>query len=262
MAKKTMKKKSKPVKKTPKAGGASRATGKSAKKKTVSKPSVKVAKKDTTKRTPKGSAKATLPKKAKTVEKKPAAKKASKTTAPSPAAAAPPRRTKRQLEPFRRLLVEKHTSLLQAYTNSKGSTRENTSDGTEDYIDYAVSSYDRDFTLSLTEMERKQIRLVEEALRRIERREYGRCMQCGQEIPEKRLLVEPWARHCIRCQELEEQGLLQQQGFDRDYDDDEELDDEVVVDTEEDAEPPVEDEESPDSDDDTDDDADDDELKV
>jgi hypothetical protein len=27
-------------------------------------------------------------------------------------------------------------------------------------------------------------------------------------IPVPRLEVEPWARHCVRCQELEEQGLL------------------------------------------------------
>ena len=38
----------------------------------------------------------------------------------------------------------------------------------------------------------------------------GNCLQCGQEIPEKRLEVEPWARHCIRCQEYEEQGLLEE----------------------------------------------------
>ena len=43
--------------------------------------------------------------------------------------------------------------------------RERQADGTEDYIDYAVSSYDRDFTLSLTELERRQMLLVEDALR-------------------------------------------------------------------------------------------------
>ena len=87
-------------------------------------------------------------------------------------------------------------------------------DGTEDYIDYAVSSYDRDFTLSLSEMERKQLVLAEEALRRIARGEFGTCLNCGQEIPEKRLEVEPWARYCIRCQELDEQGLLVDRLFD------------------------------------------------
>jgi hypothetical protein len=35
------------------------------------------------------------------------------------------------------------------------------------------------------------------------------CLQCGREIPRKRLDVQPWARHCVACQELEEKGLLQ-----------------------------------------------------
>jgi DnaK suppressor protein len=124
---------------------------------------------------------------------------------------------------FRQILLERHRSLVQAYASSKDQTRDIATDGTEDYIDYAVSSYDRDFSLSLNEMERRRIRLVEEALKRIDRGEYGNCMQCGQEIPEKRLEVEPWARHCVRCQELEEQGLLQQRAFETDYDEDEVL---------------------------------------
>jgi DnaK suppressor protein len=116
---------------------------------------------------------------------------------------------RRKLKQFSKVLVERHKNLLKTYANTKGNTRNTASDGTEDYIDYAVSSYDRDFSLSLTEMERKQIRLVEEALQRIDAGTYGTCQQCEQEIPEKRLEVEPWARHCIRCQELEELGLLE-----------------------------------------------------
>ena len=75
-----------------------------------------------------------------------------------------------------------------------------------------MNSYAKEFLLSLTELDRKQLILVEEALRRIDRGEYGRCQQCGEEINRKRLEVQPWARHCVRCQELEEQGLLPQYG--------------------------------------------------
>jgi DnaK suppressor protein len=116
---------------------------------------------------------------------------------------------RRMMARFSKLLMEKHQDLVRAYHATKGDTRAATSDGTEDYIDYAVNSYDRDFMLSLTEMERKQLRLVEDALLRLSRKEFGNCLECGQEIPEKRLEVEPWARFCIRCQELDEQGLLE-----------------------------------------------------
>ena len=124
----------------------------------------------------------------------------------------------RSLRRFRQMLLQKYDDLVRAYNSSRGDTRRVTTDGTEDYIDYAVSSYDRDFSLSLSEMERTQMRLIEDALRRIERGEYGDCQQCGEPIPEKRLEVEPWARHCVRCQALEEQGLLAQRPYDADYD--------------------------------------------
>jgi DnaK suppressor protein len=144
--------------------------------------------------------------------------------APAPRRVARPPRDaawRRRMARFREVLVGRHQALQEAYRTGKGSTRETTSDGTEDYIDYAVSSYDRDFMLSLTEMEQRQMVLIEEALRRLDRGEFGRCQQCGQDIPEKRLEVEPWARHCVRCQELEEQGLLllqQPGGLDGEFD--------------------------------------------
>jgi DnaK suppressor protein len=115
---------------------------------------------------------------------------------------------RRRLREFRKRLFERQQVLMQSYTNNKDTRMPNV-DGTEDYIDYAVSSYDRDFMLSLSEMDRHQLRLVEEALIRIDRGEFGRCLQCSVDIPVKRLEVEPWARHCIRCQELDEQGLLE-----------------------------------------------------
>ena len=138
----------------------------------------------------------------------------------------------RTVRRFRQILLNKYHGLVRAYNSAKGDTRRVTTDGTEDYIDYAVSSYDRDFSLSLSEMERTQIRMIEDALRRIDRGEYGDCLQCGEPIPEKRLEVEPWARHCVRCQALEEQGLLQARPYDADYEEGEEGGEEEFVEVE------------------------------
>ncbi len=111
--------------------------------------------------------------------------------------------------------------MIQAYQTAKGDSRNRLDDGTEDYIDYAVSSYDREFLLSLTELEQKHLMLVEEALDRIDRAEkFGRCAQCAVEIPDKRLEVQPWARYCVHCQELDEKGLLWADEGDDDSDDD------------------------------------------
>lgn len=170
---------------------------------------------------PKKTAKKTLKKTVKKTAKKARRVAAKPELSPQERRAAAAAQRKR-LRAFGRLLLNRREALLQAYHSTKVDTRDPKMDGTEDYIDYAVSSYDRDFTLSLTEMERRQLLLVEEALTRIKRREYGKCLNCQQVIPEKRLEVEPWARFCIRCQELEEQGLLEERAFDSDFDEEEE----------------------------------------
>jgi DnaK suppressor protein len=143
---------------------------------------------------------------------------------------------------FRDLLLKKRQDLMRAYAISKGDSQAELDNGTEDYVDYAVNSYAREFLLSLTELDRKHLLYVEEALNRIDRGEYGYCQQCGEDINLKRLEVQPWARHCLKCQELEEKGLLPQFPFHVGDDEEpaEEPDDLPPIDEE--AEPEVEDE--------------------
>lgn len=117
---------------------------------------------------------------------------------------------RREFERYRKPLLERQRELMRDYLESKREGRTGHDSGTEDYIDYAVSSYAKEFVMSLTEMDRKQLLQVEEAVRRIDRGEFGRCQQCGEDINPRRLEVAPWARYCVRCQELEEQGLLPQ----------------------------------------------------
>lgn len=142
------------------------------------------------------------------------AKTAAKPPAGTAAKAAKKRARRAEFERYRHLLIDRQRELTQAYQTSKRDSQSTGSDsGTEDYIDYAVSSYTKEFLLSLTEMDRKQLLLVEEALKRIDRNEFGLCQQCSEAISPKRLEVAPWARYCVRCQELEEQGLLPQYVF-------------------------------------------------
>jgi DnaK suppressor protein len=160
---------------------------------------------------PAKAAKKPAPPAARSVPKAPAAKAVARpAAAPARPTKAARRARSKEIDHYRALLVERQRELLEAYNTSKGDRRVHADSGTEDYIDYAVSSYAKEFLLSLSEMDRKQILLVKEALDRIARREYGNCQQCSQEISRKRLEVAPWARYCIRCQDLEEQGLLPQ----------------------------------------------------
>ncbi|MFH0899938.1 MAG: TraR/DksA C4-type zinc finger protein [Pseudomonadota bacterium] len=67
--------------------------------------------------------------------------------------------------------------------------------------DEAQRAQARDFGTRLAESKVVLAQRIEEALRRITRGEYGRCIDCGQQIETARLLLIPWAQ---RCQEDEE----------------------------------------------------------
>jgi RNA polymerase-binding transcription factor DksA len=53
-----------------------------------------------------------------------------------------------------------------------------------------------------------RIGLIEEALARVERGEYGRCVVCGKEIPEERLELVPETAYCVDDAEREQKGSL------------------------------------------------------
>jgi len=45
-------------------------------------------------------------------------------------------------------------------------------------------------------------------LERVKDGTYGLCVSCQGEVQVKRLEAVPWARHCIECQEKQDEGLL------------------------------------------------------
>ncbi len=79
---------------------------------------------------------------------------------------------------------------------------------TPDPVDLAVRNYSKNVMLAVSENESRQLLLINEALTRIADDEYGICQNCEQAINPKRLNAVPWARYCLNCQELLEQGLL------------------------------------------------------
>jgi DnaK suppressor protein len=79
---------------------------------------------------------------------------------------------------------------------------------TPDPVDLAVRNYSKNVMLAVSENESRQLTLIDEALRRIDGDEYGECQNCENPIQAKRLAAIPWARYCLACQELIEQGEL------------------------------------------------------
>jgi DnaK suppressor protein len=68
--------------------------------------------------------------------------------------------------------------------------------------DQAQLSHDEFVSLRLNSLDYGHLRLIEEALDRVQSGDFGVCLSCEQPIPQKRLQALPWARYCVPCQEL------------------------------------------------------------
>ncbi|MBV8811144.1 MAG: TraR/DksA family transcriptional regulator [Acidobacteriaceae bacterium] len=82
------------------------------------------------------------------------------------------------------------------------------SDRNEILIETAADEFDRmqqqlnrEVALSNLVRESRLLRDVEAASARLANGTFGTCLQCDEEIPEKRLKAIPWAAHCVACQE-------------------------------------------------------------
>ena len=67
--------------------------------------------------------------------------------------------------------------------------------------DQAQISHDEFVSLRLNSLDYVQLRLVDEALDRMDSGDYGICLSCEEPIPAKRLRALSWARYCVKCQD-------------------------------------------------------------
>lgn len=73
--------------------------------------------------------------------------------------------------------------------------------GGRDSVDESTQEQGTAALLRLKDREKNYLTKVNQALERLEDDEYGRCLECGEPIPEKRLLARPAALFCIECKE-------------------------------------------------------------
>ena len=72
--------------------------------------------------------------------------------------------------------------------------------------DMASDNYDRELSFNLASGERETLLQIDEALRRIEDRSYGKCLMCKKKISKRRLSAVPHAKLCLKCKQQEESG--------------------------------------------------------
>ena len=115
---------------------------------------------------------------------------------------------KRKLKSYRDSLLERREALFRQVTEAEMSSRERDLEATQDPADMAANAYTKELLISMSANDRRLLNLIDEALERVESGEYGLCVNCGEPVQEKRLDAVPWARYCLKCQDLQERGLL------------------------------------------------------
>lgn len=116
--------------------------------------------------------------------------------------------TKQELDKFKKLLLEKRKELLNKSSTYKAddvlTIREEES---VDETDVASQATMRDLSCSLINRDFEILKKITDALARIEAGTFGICEDCGLEIANKRLMVQPWAELCIIHAEEHEHKL-------------------------------------------------------
>ncbi|MCH7804449.1 MAG: TraR/DksA family transcriptional regulator [Acidobacteria bacterium] len=102
---------------------------------------------------------------------------------------------------FRQKLLEKRAELISVVQKTEDYGRQvNTEAEGMDLADKASSSYTKEFMFSKSDGDRQLLQEVVDALRRLDDGDFGKCMNCEEEVERKRLEAVPWSPFCLSCQ--------------------------------------------------------------
>jgi len=110
----------------------------------------------------------------------------------------------KKMENSRRRLSSECETLIKSINRNRLAVVEIATEKTEDEGDLATIYSERNILNSLHESEFARLRFSQEALKALERGQYGECAQCGEDIDPKRLEALPSATLCLGCQEASE----------------------------------------------------------
>ena len=116
---------------------------------------------------------------------------------------------KKRTEQYKKKLLERKAQLRDTVSRTEQDGREADEEVAQDIADKATNSYTKEFLFKMSNDDRFILQLVNEALERLESGNFGTCVACGGDMQQKRLDAVPWARHCIGCQQKQEQGVLE-----------------------------------------------------
>jgi RNA polymerase-binding protein DksA len=120
---------------------------------------------------------------------------------------------KRDLDKFEKLLLAKRHQVIEEFGLLKNASMDTTiKEKTGDLSSYSyhmadqgTDAMEREKTFYFASKSGRLLYHIDQALRRVRSKTYGKCEECGEQINRERLEAVPHARLCINCKELEEQ---------------------------------------------------------
>jgi DnaK suppressor protein len=100
------------------------------------------------------------------------------------------------------VLIRMRDDLIRDISRRVKETSKNINEDIGDSVDTCFQERSREFELLLSKREKEKLRLIEEALEKIDEGTYGICEECGGKIPRGRLKVMPFAKYCVDCKEM------------------------------------------------------------
>ena len=119
----------------------------------------------------------------------------------------------KELEHFRELLLDKRRELVGDMSHMerealRSASGTNLSNLPMHMADMGTDNYEQEFTLGLVEKERVLLREINQALAKIQDGSYGMCEGTGKPINKIRLEAQPWARFSIEHARQMERGFV------------------------------------------------------
>jgi DnaK suppressor protein len=111
-------------------------------------------------------------------------------------------------ERLARMLSAKRDELFQTLSRELGERLGEDATGSQDETieigDRSVAVLGEDVELERLGMKRRELRQVDGALARLATDDYGICEDCGADIAEERLEIQPFATRCVDCERKRE----------------------------------------------------------
>ncbi len=120
----------------------------------------------------------------------------------------------RELQKFEKKLLQRRQEVMREMgllreSVAGATTKEATGDHSSHSFhmaDQGTDHQEREQTFMFASKSKRCLYHIDEALRRIKDKTYGKCLTCGKPISMERLNALPHARFCIDCKEKEEQS--------------------------------------------------------